>query len=322
MTSGREDSAERSPGVRPVTTPELALWSETVPYERLVQSEVLRPLAARGIGLRVAVWPHSLRAIPDVVRACRDADVHLCLWPMLEDADGRWGSSHNAARYCAFASRLARELGGAALLPDELAFDLEPPLGALRRALGGRPTLGLFGRGAAATERLFAASVAELAAAGLPVRVAAMPLVALGGSRLWQRLFGTPVDGPAFARVDAMLYSSLFEGYTRGLVGRASALALVHALSRWHRSRHGPRAAVSLGCTGPGALGDERPYRSVDELALDAGAARAAGIRELALFDLGGALARPPLEAWLDALAPTHAPTPTRPARSVAARHL
>ncbi|MBI4956544.1 MAG: hypothetical protein HY908_31295 [Myxococcales bacterium] len=305
-----------------VTSPVLALWSETVPYAELVRRDVLGPLAARGIALRVAVWPRTANAVAEVVRACRDAGVHLCLWPMLADADGRWASTHNAARYCAFASRLAHELGTAALLPDELAFDLEPPLGALRLALGGRPSLGLFGHGAAEAERTFAASVAALDAAGLPVRVAAMPLVALGGSHLWQRLFGTPVDGPAFARVDAMLYGSLFEGYTRGLVGRADALALVYALSRRHRARYGSRAAVSLGCTGPGALGDERPYRSVAELALDAGAARAAGIRELALFDLGGALARPPFEGWLDALAhaPARAPTPTRLTRWVAGR--
>ena len=42
-------------------------------------------------------------------------------WPMLADADGRWIGAANAPRFCAFAERLARELG-----VGEVVLDLEP----------------------------------------------------------------------------------------------------------------------------------------------------------------------------------------------------
>jgi hypothetical protein len=54
-----------------------------------------------------------------------------------------------------------------------------------------------------------------------------------------------------------------------------------------------------------GALGDEPVYRAVRELREDVAAARAAGIEDLSLFDLGGVLARPPAEAWIEALVET-----------------
>jgi hypothetical protein len=42
-------------------------------------------------------------------------------------------------------------------------------------------------------------------------------------------------------------------------------------------------------------------FASPEELARDVHIVRAAGASELALLDLGGVLARPPLDAWLDA---------------------
>jgi hypothetical protein len=134
----------------------------------------------------------------------------------------------------------------------------------------------------------------------------------------WQRLLGTPVDGIPWGAVHAMAYTSLLEGYVPGL-DRATARSLLGAAGRALGARYGSRAALSLGVVAPGALGDERPYRDVAELADDVAVARASGVDDLALFDLRGALARPPLEAWLDALVET-APAPAPPPPTPAAR--
>ncbi|MEQ9073301.1 MAG: hypothetical protein RLP09_05550, partial [Sandaracinaceae bacterium] len=132
------------------------------------------------------------------------------------------------------------------------------------------------------------------------------PPVVLPGraGRGWQRALGTPIDA-GYDVLSAMLYTSLFEGYGFGVVRRDDARALLDRFARESRARFGPRASASLGAIGVGALGDERTYRDPAELAEDVALARAAGVEDLALFDLSGALARPPLGAWLDALVET-----------------
>jgi hypothetical protein len=85
---------------------------------------------------------------------------------------------------------------------------------------------------------------------------------------------------------------------------------MLGTLSRAAASRFGPAAGVSLGAIGAGAFGDEPIYRSPEELADDVSIARAAGVDDLTLFDLGGAVARG-LEDWLDVF--VH----TEPARSL-----
>src|SRR5262249_46470035 len=97
-------------------------------------------------------------------------------------------------------------------------------------------------------------------------------------------------------------YTSLLEGWSRGLVDRRRAEALLGACARLARRRFGDRAGLSLGAVGAGAFGNEPAYRTVDELARDVAIARRAGIEELSLFELGGIVRRAPIEPWLDAL--------------------
>jgi hypothetical protein len=117
-----------------------------------------------------------------------------------------------------------------------------------------------------------------------------------------QRVLGTPVSALPVDRHSVMAYTSLIEGWSGGWISRRSAEALLSACARLARVRFGARASLSLGTVGPGAFGDEPCYRDVDELARDVELACAAGIDEIALFDLGGVLRRPPAEAWFAAL--------------------
>jgi hypothetical protein len=96
--------------------------------------------------------------------------------------------------------------------------------------------------------------------------------------------------------------------------------SLLWRTARASVDRFGARASVSLGAVAPGALGDEVPYASPDELADDVAIVRAAGIEDVALFDLGGVVRRGPMDAWLDALVDTppalHPPAATLRARA------
>jgi hypothetical protein len=111
-----------------------------------------------------------------------------------------------------------------------------------------------------------------------------------------------------------MLYTTLIEGYSRKMLRRRDARALLVMLAEAARRRFGSRAGISLGVVAGGALGDERGYRDPSELADDVAIARAAGIDALALYGLDGILARPPIEAWLDRF--VDAAPPSRPAGS------
>ncbi len=102
-----------------------------------------------------------------------------------------------------------------------------------------------------------------------------------------------------------MLYTSILEGWSRGALRRADARALLGVACREAASRLGERAGASIGAVGPGAFGNEPTYRGVAELADDVAVARAAGVDDLALFDLGGVILRGPPEPWLDAFVAT-----------------
>lgn len=288
-----------------------AVWSELVPYERLARDEVLRLLAARDLALYLAVTPAEIEGIERVMARCADRGVPVSLWPMLSHADGRWPSVHNAARFADFTLALADRLAAAELRPQGIAFDLEPAIAelpgllalrvsAIGRRLRRRPPPG-------AVSRLIALRAA-IEARGIDVFVAAFPFVASDGpGRGWQRFLGTPVDAIGARRVNAMVYTSMIEGYARGHLGRGDAVAMLHAWSRRMRERY-VEPSVSLGCVGRGILGDEPSYRDPSELAADVAAARAGGVDDLVLFSLCGCLARPPAERWLDAFVETAPP--------------
>jgi hypothetical protein len=156
--------------------------------------------------------------------------------------------------------------------------------------------------------------IEEMRTLGVECSAAFAPPVLLDskGSAVWQRLLGTPVDRLGWARAGPMLYTSLFEGWSRKFIDRDAARALLAAGCTRTRERFGKAAAASLGCVGTGALESEPVMRSVDELADDVAISRASGVDDLALFDLGGIYRRSKNgdgagEAWLDAFVETEA---------------
>lgn len=291
------------------------IWSEYVPYDALVSPPLLRALASRSIELLVAVTPDLAADAVRVVHACRNAGVRVGLWPMLADADGRWASAANGERFCAFVHDLVDDLEARAALPHGMAIDLEPSIVRMRRLVHGHWAAGPAKRQDPAAP--YRELVAALEHRGMEVLAAVLPPVVLRPPRVgrgWQRLLDTPVDAIPFTHLSAMAYTSLFQGYSRGLVRRCDAVALLARLAREAHQRHGTRAGISVGAVGIGALGDEQTYRSVAELVEDVSVVRAAGIEDIALFNLDGVLARPPIEQWLDALA--HTPPADSPVRS------
>lgn len=305
--------------------PALRIWSETVPFDTLRSPEVLRLLRRYQLQPLLAVRPGDLPGLRPLLVQYQDAGLQPGLWPMLADADGRWGNARNIDRFIAFVRDVVRAAEGLSI--PELAFDLEPDIQWMRPlvGLGGRWAPGGARAGGNLLERARAQLrelVAELKGQGTRSLAAVMPSVAMERKgHGWQSLLGTPVDGIGFEHLSVMAYTSLLEGWSYGTLRRQEARVLLAAFGRATVERFGPTGGLSLGTVGIGALGNEPHYRGPEELADDVGIARASGIEELTLHDLGGILAHPPAEAWLDAFvnAPAAASLPENTVRSRAA---
>ena len=284
---------------------------------------LLEKLAARRIDLLLAVRPWQLPDIAGVAARVRAAGLHLGLWPMLGDEHGRWASVRSMVGFVAFADEVI------ARVPDveELVIDLEPPHEVLARWKALRPAFPT-ARGYREARDALAAAISRWRDPDLVksttfggdwgpspispdlvksttrrVTTAVLPLLALEARGEWlQRALGTPATALSVDSHNTMAYTSLYEGWSRGLVGRRRAELLLSLTARAARWRFGERAAISLGCVGPGAFGDEPGYRDVRELQRDVAIAARAGIAEIALFDLAGVVRRGDVDAWLDAL--------------------
>ena len=329
------------------------IWCETLPHDELVAPAVVRLLGRSGVAPIVAVWPDTTAPmIARILERFGEAGLRVTLWPMLADRDGRWVNAENVDAVAAFVlDRLDAVLRLGAPAPEAVAIDLEPaiervsPARAARRA-GAREGKPSAPHGYAlrptdrraflhAKERLLALE-AELHARGVAISAAIVPSVLLdappnGGvgrpaspaQTGWQEALGTPVDGVAWDRVSVMLYASILEGWSGGVLRRQDVRSLLVTTSRAAAVRFGARAGVSLGLVGPGALKDEPLYRGPDELADDVALVTASGVDELALFDLGGVVRSGDPSAWLEAFAARPAtsplPEPTLRVRAVLA---
>lgn len=299
------------------------LWAEMLPLEDLRDPAAHRLLARFGCDLAIAVRPGDIGRIAPAFRAASEAGVRASVWPMLDDAQGRWLSPDNAAVFAPFAEQALAESGAM-----DLVLDVEPLYASVRGALDGdrkamkslfRP---VFTPSAShAGQEALRGLLEHAARAGVRVTAAVVPflLCDAADSGPFGRMFGAPPAGAA--AVNVMLYSTLFSGYSRGFLQRADARALLSAGAASAVRRWPARVHVSLGAVGVGALGDEAVYPDPSLLADDVALAAAAGARSLWLLDLGGVLQRGAPERWLRAFTapPAHQERPRLTAKAGAA---
>jgi hypothetical protein len=290
--------------------PRYRIYSETLPYEEVTRPRTIGLLRRYDLELVLAVRPWQTTELARVALTLRDENIALSVWPMIADEEGRWASIHNVSPFFAFVRETCDVLDKAGAPVRDILLDLEPPFADARALADARLLrLGRLGRGPSraafeAAARTFARGVADLRDRGITTSSAVWPFVALDppGGTGWQSLLGTPVDALSADHVSVMMYTTIIAGWSRGAIRRRDAVELLAAACSRVVRRHGERGGISLGCVGTGAFLDEPTFTSPVELAEDAAIARASGVTSIALFDLGGVLARPPAEAWLDAL--------------------
>lgn len=301
----------------------LRVWCEFLPYEQLRRPEVLRLLRRYNVMLCLSVPSHRLdKDLAGAMQACADAGVPVGWWVLMPEAEGYWPSEGNVFHFEAQLARV-REFADRRGLPFQcLAVDLELPLTQVRRfraAEGWRklPVM-LDIAHQNLTPNRYAQAVSEfqrvqslLHADGIETLCAAMDLVLEDVEQVQptcQDLFETPVLDVSWDRVSVMLYNTLMAQLLGCSISQARGLQYLQC-KRLKQALES-RAAVSLGLTGVGVLGDEPIYKSPQELMPDVAAARAAGIEDIALYNLEGILASSDPGAWFQVVQDTEPRVP------------
>ena len=284
-----------------------AIFVEDLPEAELSRPAVVKLLVDHRLSAIVSIRPWNVVATIEAQRALEAAGVPVTLWPMLADDAGRWVNVRTVAAMRVFVGAVCNR---AVCAPDapplRVLLDLEPPIEDVRAVLQSRSLVAL-GRlmGILAVPgggRDLDALVRSIEAAGGDVSAALVPFVLADGPLgSVSRLLGVPAARGTFDPPWIMAYTTLFAGYSRGHIDRPRALRVLAKAACRARRAFGPAAALALGCVGRGALGDEAVYPDVAQLSEDVATAIQEGIDRLALFDLGGVLARPEPERWLKA---------------------
>lgn len=298
----------------------IRVWSEHLGFEEAASARVLDYLESHGFHPVFAVHPgDDLDELGRLVRQVQERGLEAAVWPLLDQSEGYWPSVGNAERFGSRVREIVDHLEEADARPSWLAFDMEPPI-------SGGSTLVETMRGLA-RERLFGEEVGDFRRAveqyaDLAADVASRGIETLGVTTLpvaidvnrdvsrVARWLETPWMEVDWDRAGFMAYGSIVQGLSGGMLDYRDVRALHYRVFVQTSRRWGDRAHASLGITGTGVYGDEPVYERPRELALDVAAARAAGIRDLAIFSLEGFLGKKHPDLWAKAVVEAGAEPP------------
>lgn len=295
-----------------------AVWCE-----HLALPELARALPLVGSRALHLAWPAADLARPERLALVRQAPVEIRPWLLLAQDQGYWAGASNAGAFADAALALMQLWAREGLRPSWLIVDMEPRyqrmmqlqervkrrvpdlLGAVRLLADATPRAA---HDAAA--RTFSDLCVEAHRRGWRVLLTTLPFAVddAPGRDTVQRALELPVAGVPWDRVTLQAYRTAFLDLLPPWLGparrRLFSPYVVTAYARAVRRRFGDRGGLDLGLVGAG-VAPSVLYRDPADLALDLGAARAAGIPagHLAIYNLEGMLARAPAERWLAAAA-------------------
>lgn len=289
----------------------LRVWAEFLPYAQASAPATLHLLRRFDATLCLSVPEDALGdPLARLLCAYADAGLDVALWLLLPKSIGYWPSERNAD---AFAARLEAVFDWAARMNAPvpwIAVDLELPLPqalAYRDRRGARQiatTLNLAlanlsARRFARAVECYRAILDQIHAHGAKALCAAHDYIAEDfhlGAPIVQDFLETPVVDVAWDVVSTMIYNSMIVEQFHVTAGDARWMQ--YTVGCELKRAFGERAGISLGLTGVGVLGDEPHYTEPAQLAPDIAAAKAAGLNDIAIFNLEGILRSPDPAAW------------------------
>jgi hypothetical protein len=294
-------------GCIPAPPPQLAVWSEFVAYERVV--EEIPTLAEFETELYLAVRPDDVgEPLWALLREAADHGVLVRLWLQLPE-EGLWLNVSNVSQFGEFAIQIvqAAELEGVPV--DWLIFDIEPSLELavmLREATDDLVGLLRILRTQYDPDA-FALAVEELSQLivglqqqGKQVMAVTLPWTIddfIDGDADLQNFFNTPVAGIPWDEVSVIVYRT----FLADLFGLPLSTAIVGRYATDARVLYHDRAEIAVGTIGTPGILVPRGYEDPRALARDISAAVNAGITRVSIYSLDGALELGGLRRWLSA---------------------
>jgi hypothetical protein len=293
----------------------LRVWSEFLGFDELRSPAVLGLLRRFQVNLCLQVT--AFEGLASVLRDYDDTSI----WLLLPKEQGYWPSERNAELFASRVDELLRWADREQVRMPWLAVDLERPLWQAKLLDGAHGAGKLLAQTRVAAANLNRRRFARAQAiyrnmaegahhSGLKLLCAAHEYILddlVAGASLMQDLHEAPVLAVPWDAISVMLYTSL--GCDRRWlyeVARDLRLRLADSV-----------AGASIGLTGVGVLGSEPHYVGPAELAPDVAALKAAGVDDLAIYNLEGILDSGNPEAWFEMVlnTPPAVPPPTAASR-------
>ncbi len=288
------------------------VWAEFLAYDEAIAPGTLGLLRRFDVNLCLSVpYGHLGPALATLLRRYAEAGLAVTLWLLLPKSHGYWPSERNAALFAQYLDETLDWAEHERVPVPWIAVDLELPFEQAQGYLRARGPARVWKLVNLVWSNLnvqrfeqalqtYRAVLEAIHARGARALCAAHDYIATDfpSDHVVQDLLETPVTPVEWDVVSMMIYNSMVAGNSHGRISLADARWMEYQLARALVAQCGPRAGVSLGLTGVGVLGDEPHYTEPSELACDVAIAKAAGIGDIALYNLEGILHSADPAAW------------------------
>lgn len=308
----------------------LRVWAEFITPEEVADPAVVSLLKRYEVHPCLAVAHGSLgEEYARYLRAYLEAGLEPALWPTLSDELGYWPNERNAVEFSDYVHQIFDWAEAEKLTIPWLAVDLETPvyqwreIGKAKGLKKARTALKVFRSNRDLRRFQEAVQVFEelqsfVNSRGCRTLVPVLPFMEVdlrNRGIKFQDYMETPVTPIQWDIVTVMQYNSLFAGASKGIMKLEDAPYYLYLLCKNMKEHFGPRAALSVGMTSTGKLGNEPYYKNPEEMQPDIVAGLAAGIGDITVFCLEGILKHEKPESWFEMLRGTEPAVPPRAKR-------
>lgn len=283
----------------------LRVWAEYISPLEVCKNEIVGLLKEYNVNLCISFPYNSFsKEFSDFLRLYNKEKIEVTLWPLLEDKLGYWPSEKNVDEFIQYINELLKWSQQEKVKFQNIAVDLELPYTQVQKinnSQGLKKLISIFDIYRENKNKKIFAQASEkykqllniLHSNNIKTITAVCAEIAedivLGEEKL-QDILETPITTVEWDLLSFMMYNSMLIGYSKGIISKKDAAWLLYSRCKDLRMNLGDRAALSVGVTYKGKLGNEPYYKSPDEMKLDISAAKAAGINDIAIYNLEGIL--------------------------------
>ncbi len=283
----------------------LRVWAEYISPSEACKDSIVNLLKEYNVNLCISLPYNNLsKELSDFLILYNKENIEITLWPLLEDKLGYWPSEKNADQFISYIKELIDWSNQERVKFQNIAVDLELPYTQVQK-INNSPALkkltsilNIYKENK--NKKIFIQSSEKyrhllkmLHKNNIKTITAAIAEISedivLDEEKL-QDILETPVTTVNWDLLSFMMYNSMLVGYSKGMISQKDAVWLLYSRCKDLNKKLGSRAGLSVGVTYIGKLGNEPYYKSPNEMKPDISAAKAAGISDIAIYNLEGVL--------------------------------